>query len=67
MRFITKGRPLPPAPEGTRWGLIKVSEEVIVSHKGDPFGDNPEPFYGKTVMMKKGTIARWVWVLKEVR
>lgn len=67
MRFITKRRPLPPAPEGTRWGLIKVSEEVIISHKGDPFGDNPAPFYGKTVMMKKGTIARWVWVLKEVR
>ena len=66
MRFITKRRPLPPAPEGTRWGLIKVSEEVIISHKGDPFGDSPIPD-GKTVMMKKGTIARWVWVLKEVR
>ena len=65
MRFATMTRPAKTAPEGLRWGLIKVSEEVITTHKGDPFGNSPEAFHGKTVVMKKGTIARWAWVLKE--
>lgn len=65
MKFMSKGRPAEIAPEGYRWGLLQVSEEVIISHKDNPFGREKD-ICGKTVMMKKGTVARWVWVLKEV-